>query len=67
MGCKEVKPVKQKRNQSWIFIGGTDAEAPILGLSDLKSGLSGKDPDAGKVRGQKEKETTEDDMVGWHH
>ena len=33
----------------------------------MKSGLSGKDPDAGKYRGQKEKETTEDEMVGWHH
>ena len=33
----------------------------------MKSQLIGKDPDAGKDRGQEEKEVTEDDMVGWHH
>ena len=58
-----------KGNQPSIFNGRTDAEAeaPILGLYDVKSRLSGKDPDAGKDRGQTEKETTEDEMVGWHH
>ena len=65
----DSKPVNPKGHQPWIFSGWTDAEAeaPILGLSDVKSGLSGKDPGAGKVIGQKEKETTEDEMVGWHH
>ena len=58
-----------KRNQSWIFIGRTsaEAEAPILWPPDAKSWLIGKDPDAGKDRGQEEKGTTEDEMVGWHH
>ena len=63
---KEIKPVNPKGNQPWIFIGGTDAEAeaPILWLPDVKSQLFGKDPDAGKDWGQKEKGMTEDEMVG---
>ena len=58
-----------KGNQSWIFIGKTDAEAETLILwpPDAKSRLIGKDPDAGKDWGQEEKGTTEDEMVGWHH
>ena len=64
---KEVKPVHPKRNQPWIFIGRTDAEAPILWPPDAKSQLIGKDPDAGKDWRQKEKRVTEDEMVGWHH
>ena len=56
-----------KGNKFWIFIGRTDAEAPILWLPDAKSELTGKDPDAGKDWGQEEKGTTEDEMVGWHH
>ena len=64
---KEIKPVHPKRNQSWIFIGRTDAEAPILWPPDVKSWLIGKDPDAGKDWGQEEKGMTEDEMVGhWH-
>ena len=55
-----------KGNQSWIFIGRTDAEAPILWPPDAKNGLIGKDPDAGKDWRQ-EKGTTKDEMVGWHH
>ena len=49
LDCKEVQPVHPKGDQSWVFIGRTDAEAetPILG-TDAKSGLIGKDPDAGK-------------------
>ena len=52
-----------------MFIGRTDAETetPILRPPDAKSGLIGKDPDAGKDSGQEEKGTTEDEMVGWHH
>ena len=50
-----------------VFIAKTDAEAPILWPTDAKSPLIGKDPDAGKDRSQEEKETAEDEMVGWHH
>ena len=58
-----------KKDQSWVFIGGTDAEAetPILWPPDVKSWLIWKDPDAGKDWGQEEKGTTEVEMVGWHH
>ena len=50
LDCKEIKLVNPKGNQSWIFIGRTDAEAeaPILWSPDAKSQLIGKDPDAGK-------------------
>ena len=67
LDCKEIKPVNPKGNQSWIFVGRTDAEAPILWPPDVKSWLTGKDPDAGKDWRQEEKGTTEDEMVGWHH
>ena len=69
LDCKEIQPVHPKGNQSWIFIGRTDAEAeaPILWLPDAKNWLLGKDPDAGKDWEQEEKGTTEDEMVGWHH
>ena len=65
----EIKPVNPKGNQPWIFIGRTDAEAeaPILWSPDVKTWLTGKDPDAVKDRRQEEKGTTEDEMVGWHH
>ena len=66
---KEIKPVNPKGNQSWIFIGKTDAEAetPILWPPDVKNWLVTKDPDAGKDWRQEEKGTTEEGMVGWHH
>ena len=69
LDCKEIKPVNGKGNQSWIFIGRTDAEAetPKLWPPDEKNWLTGKDPDAGKDWRQEEKGTTEDEMVGWHH
>ena len=63
LDSKEIKPVNPEGEQSWIFIGRTDAEAPILWPPDAKSWLIRKDPDAGKDCGQ-EKETTEDEMVG---
>ena len=58
-----------KGNQSWIFIGRTDAEAetPIIWPSDVNNWLPGKDPDAGKEWRQEEKETTEDEIVGCHY
>ena len=66
---REIKPVNPKGNQSWIFIGRTDAEVeiPILWLPYTKNWLIGRDPDAGKDWRQEEKGTTEDEMVGWHH
>ena len=66
---KEIKPINPKGNQSWIFIGRTDAEAetPVLRPPDVKNWLNGKDHDAGKDGKQEEKGTTEDKMAGWHH
>ena len=66
---KEIKSVNPKGIQPWIFIERTDAEAeaPILGPSDVKSWLIGKDPDAGKDWGQEKKEATQDYMVESHH
>ena len=56
LDCKEIQPVHPK-DQSWVFIGRTDAKAetPILWPPDVKSWLIGKDPDAGKDWGQEEK------------
>ena len=69
LGLQETQPVHPKGNQSWIFIGRTDAEAetPILWAPDAKSWLIWKDSDAGKAWGQEEKGTIEDEMVEWHH
>ena len=69
LDCKEVQPVHPKGDQSWLFIGRTDAEAetPIVWLPHAKSRLIGKDSDAGRDWGQEEKGTTEDEMSGWHH
>ena len=66
---KDIKPINPKGNQSWIFIGRTDAEAEALILRppDARNWLPGKDPDAGKDWRQEEKGMTEDEMVGWHH
>jgi len=57
------------RNQPWIFIWLTDAEAeaPILWPPHAKSWFTGKDPDAGKDWRQEEKDMAEDEMVGWYH
>ena len=70
LDCKEIKPVNPKGNQSWVFIGRTDAEAEVLILwpwraMDAKSQLIIKEPGARKVWGQEKK--WEDEMVGWHH
>ena len=71
LDCKEIQPVKSQGNQSWIFIGSTDAEAetetPILWPPDVKIWLFGKDLDAGKDWRWEEKGTTADEIVGWHH
>ena len=57
LDCKEIQPVHPKGNQSWLFIGRTDAEAesPILWPPDLKNWLIGKDPDAGRVGGRRKR------------
>ena len=70
LDSKEIQPVHPKGNQSWIFIGRTDAEAqtPILWPPHVKNWLTGKDSDAGKDwRQEEEKGITEDEMAGWHH
>ena len=69
LDCKEIQPVHPKGDQSWVFIGWTDAEpeTPILWSPHAKNWLVGKDPDAGRHWGQEEKGTTEDEMAGWHH
>ena len=69
LDCKEIQPVHPKGNQSWIFIGRTDAEVetPIFWPPDAKSRLIGKDPDSGKNWGQEEKGVTEGEIkFGWH-
>ena len=69
LDCKEIQPVHPKEDQSWVFIGRTDAEAetPMLWPPHVKSWLIWKHPDAGMDWGPEEKGTTEDEMVGWHH
>ena len=66
---KEIKSVKPKGSQPWIFIGKTDAEAEALILwpPDVNSQFTGKDPDAGKDWGQEQKGATMNEMVGWYH
>ena len=69
MDCKEMQPINLKGNQSWLFIGRTDArvETPILWPPDGKNWHIGKDPDAGKDWRQKEKGMTKDELIGRHH
>ena len=69
LDCKEIQPVHAKGDQSWMFIGRTDAKAetPILWPPHAKNWLIGKDSDDGRDWGQEEKGTTEDEMAGWHH
>ena len=69
LDCKEIQPGYPKGDQSWVFIGSTDASAETLILwpPHAKSWLIGKDFDAGKDRVQEEKGTTEDEMAGGHH
>ena len=69
LDCKEIQPIYPKGNQSWVFIGRTDAEAeaPVLWSPDAKNWLIWEDPDAGNDWRWEEKGMTEDEMVGWHH
>ena len=66
LDCKEIQPVNPKGNQPWIFIGRTDAEAPMVWPPDGKSCLFGKDPNSGKDW-RKKKGVAEDAMVRQHH
>ena len=68
LDCEEIQAVHPKGDESWVFIGRTDAEAetPILWPPDAKGRLIGKDPDAGRDWGE-EKGMTEEEMAGWHH
>ena len=67
LDCKKINPVNPKENQPWIFIGRTDADAPILWPPDAKNWLTKKDPDDVKDWSQEEKGATEYEMVGGHH
>ena len=69
LDCKEIQSVHSKGDQSWVFIGRTDAKAEtaILWPPHAKSWLIGKDSDSGKDWGQEEKGMTEDEMDWWHH
>ena len=69
LDCKEIQPVHSKGDQPWDFFGRTDAKAetPVLWPPHARSGLIGKDSDAGRDWGQEEKGTTKDEMAGWHH
>ena len=69
LDCKKIQPVHPEGDQSWVFIGRTDAETetPILWPPHAKSWLIGKDPDAGRDWGQEEKGTTEDEIATWYH
>ena len=62
-----MEPINPKGNQPWIYIGRTDAEAPILWPPDAKNWLTGKDRDARKDWEQEKNGVTEDEIVGWHH
>ena len=69
LGLQGDQTSQSQRNQSWVFIGRTDAEAetPILWPPDAKNWLIGKDSDTGEDWRQVEKGMTDDEMVGWHH
>ena len=69
LDCKEIQPGHPKGDQSWVFIGRTDAKAetPIFWPPHGKSWLIGKDPNARRDWGPEEKGTTEDEMAWWHH
>ena len=68
LDCKEIQPVHSEV-QPWDFFGRNDAKAetPVLWPPHAKSGIIGKDSDAGRDWGQEEKGLTEDEMFGCHH
>ena len=66
LDCKEIKAVNPQENQSWIFIGRTDAEAPMFWPPDAKNWPE-KTLMLGKIEDGEEKGVTEDEMAEWHH
>ena len=66
LDCKEIQPVHPKEDQSWVFIGRTDAKAETPVLLPPHTKLT-QDPDAGRDWGQEEKGSSEDEMVKWHN
>ena len=66
LDSKEIQPAYPKGNQSWILVGRTDAETPILWPPDVNRRLIGEAPDAGKDWRQK-KRVAGNEMIGWHH
>ena len=69
LDCKEIQPVHSEGDQPWVFFGRNDAKAepPVLWPPHPKSGLIGKDSDAGRVWWHEAKGTTENELAGWHH
>ena len=69
LGLQGDQTSQSYRKSTFLFFGRTDAEAeaPIFWPPDVKSWLTGKNPDAGKDWGQEEKRATQDEIVGWHH
>ena len=69
LDCKEIQPVHSEGDQPSVFFGRNDAKAetPVLWPPHAMSCLSGKDSDDGRVWGQEEKGTIEDERAGWHH
>ena len=68
LDCKEIQPVHSKGDQSWVFIGRTDAKAETPYFGHLMRRVDSLEKtDAGRDWGQEEKGMTEDEMAGWHH
>ena len=68
LDCKEIQSVHSEGDQSWVFFGRTYAKAETPVLWDLMQRVNSLEKtDAGRNWGQEEKETTEDEMAGWHH
>ena len=68
LDCKEIQPVHSKGDQSWVFVGKTDAkdETPILGHLMRRVDSLEKTLMLGRL-GAGGEGTTEDEMAGWHH
>ena len=66
LDCKEIQPVHSEGDQPWDFFGRNDAKLQYFGHL-MQSCVIGKDSDAGREWGQKEKGMMEDEIAGWHH
>ena len=68
LDCKEIQPIHPKGDQSWVFIGRTDADLKLQYFGHLMRRVDSLEKtDSGRDWGQEEKGTTEDEMAGWHH